>query len=315
MALEINGFSVADGKPLSSFAKLTADGSTACGMWIYTGYWADLDPAKAACKRRKRETTGIGTNLEWSFAWPLNRRIIYNRCSADLKGNPWNPNVPVAAWDGSKWVMNDVPDFNATLPPEKSGAAPFIMLPEGVGRLFAAGLKDGPIPEHYEPMESPVKNIMSSQQNNPLVRPRKPAFGRLSAAVNPAFPYVLTTHRLIEHYQSGAVTRNCPWLVELMPEAFVTISPKLASKLGINPGDKVVVSTERGEITCKANVMAIVKPLKINGKEVEIVAMPWHWGYQGLGSGVSANDITPYVGDPNTQIPEYKAFTCNIRKA
>lgn len=315
VALEINGFSVADGKPLSSFAKLTADGSTACGMWIYTGYWADLDPAKAACKRRKRETTGIGTNLEWSFAWPLNRRIIYNRCSADLKGNPWNPNVPVAAWDGSKWVMNDVPDFNATLPPEKSGAAPFIMLPEGVGRLFAAGLKDGPIPEHYEPMESPVKNIMSSQQNNPLVRPRKPAFGRLSAAVNPAFPYVLTTHRLIEHYQSGAVTRNCPWLVELMPEAFVTISPKLASKLGINPGDKVVVSTERGEITCKANVMAIVKPLKINGKEVEIVAMPWHWGYQGLGSGMSANDITPYVGDPNTQIPEYKAFTCNIRKA
>lgn len=324
VALEINGYTVADGKALASFAKLTDDGTTACGCWIHCGYWAvDPDLKVVAAKRRDRtDKTGLGLYPKWSFAWPLNRRIVYNRCSCDPSGRPWDPSRALVAWDGSKWVTDDVPDFGAKnpqtgeqVPPEKSAAAPFIMQPEGVGRLFAAALKDGPLPEHYEPVESPVRNIMSRQQNNPLTTRRKGEFAKVAAAESPDYPYILTTHRLIEHYQSGAVTRNCPWLVELMPDMFVELSPQLAARLRINPGDRVVVSTARGEIRCKACVLPTLRPLKINGREVEIVAMPWHWGYQGLCSGSSANDLTASVGDPNTNIPEYKALLCNVRKA
>jgi formate dehydrogenase major subunit len=324
VALEINGYTVADGKALASFAKLADDGSTACGCWIYTGYWAfDPELKVVAAKRRDRtDRTGLGLYPKWSFAWPLNRRIVYNRCSCDPSGRPWDPQRALVAWDGTKWVTNDVPDFGAKnpqtgapVPPEKSAGTPFIMLPEGQGRLFAAALKDGPLPEHYEPVESPVKNIMSSQQNNPLATRRKGEFGKLAATASPDYPYILTTHRLIEHYQSGAVTRNCPWLVELMPDMFVEISPQLAARLGINPGDTVVVATARGRIRCKACVLPTLKPLQVDGREVEIVAMPWHWGYQGLGAGSSANELTASVGDPNTNIPEYKALLCNVWKA
>ncbi len=321
---EINGYTVADGEVLASFAKLKDDGSTACGVWIYCGYWAPDPELKvpAAQRRSQVDKSGLGLYPKWTFAWPLNRRIVYNRCSADPAGQPWNPQKVLVAWDGAKWLTNDVPDFGAIdaqtkqpIPPEKTANAPFIMLPEGQGRLFAQGLKDGPLPEHYEPVESPVKNIMSKQQNNPLAVRYRGDFARVAGTASPEFPYVATTHRLIEHYQSGAVTRNCPWLVELMPEMFVTISPTLAGELGIKPGDEVVVSTARGEIKCKANVLPIVSPMKVNGTTVEVVALPWHWGYQGLGPGSTANDLTPCIGDPNTNIPEYKAFLCKIRKA
>lgn len=332
VALEINGYTVADGKALASFAKLADDGSTACGCWIYCGYWAvDPDLKVPNCKRRDRtDKSGLGLYPKWAYAWPLNRRIVYNRCSCDPAGRPWDLKRALVAWDGTKWVTNDVPDFGAKdaktgdpVPPEKTANAPFIMLAEGQGRLFGglmpggalAPLKEGPLPEHYEPVESPVKNIMSRQQNNPLATKYKGDFAKLAAMASAEFPYVATTHRLIEHYQSGAVTRNCPWLVELMPEMFVTISPSLAAKLGIKPGDKVVVSTARGDIECKANVLPIVQPFRVNGQEVEVVALPWHWGYQGLGPGSTANVLTPSVGDPNTNIPEYKAFLCNVRKA
>lgn len=323
IANEMNGYVVSDGTVLDSFGKLKDDGSTACGIWIYTGYMhVDPELKVPACQRRSTEDkSGLGLFPKWAFSWPLNRRIVYNRCSADPSGKPWDPERALVAWDGTKWINNDVPDFSfkkdgQPVPPQVSAASPFIMTVEGQGRLFApVGLKDGPIPEHYEPVESPVKNIMSKQQNNPLAAKFNGEFAKLAQTSSPEFPYVATTHRLIEHYQSGAVTRNCPQLAELMPEMFVEISPNLASKLGINPGDYVIVSSARGEIKCKACVLPIIRPLKVNGSEVEIVGLPWHWGYQSLAPGSTANDLTPYVGDPNTRIPEYKAFLCNVRKA
>jgi len=329
VATEINGYTVADGKVLGTFANLKDDGSTACGVWIYCGYWA-VDPKEEdprlkvpAAKRRSREDkSGLGLYPKWTFSWPLNRRIVYNRCSADPAGRPWNPEKVLVAWDGTKWITNDVPDFGAKnaktkepVPPEKTANAPFIMLPEGQGRLFASGMKEGPLPEHYEPVESPVKNLISKQQNNPLAKRWKGEFAKLAETGSKEFPYVATTHRLIEHYQTGTETRNSPWLVELMPEMFATVSPTLAGKLGIKPGDEVIVSSARGEITCKANVLPIVKPLNVNGSTIEIVALPWHWGYQGLAQGSIGNDLTPYIGDANTSIPEYKGFLCNIKKA
>lgn len=325
VAREMNGYNVADGSLLDSFAKIKDDGSTACGIWIYAGYmYEDPELKVPASQRRSREDkSGLGLFPKWSFAWPANRRIVYNRCSADPNGKPWDPTRVLVAWDGSKWVTNDVPDFSfkdaATgefIPPHVSAASPFIMNAEGQARLFApTGMKDGPLPEHYEPVESPVKNIMSSQQCNPIAVYYKGEFAKIAEMASPDYPYIGTTHRLVEHYQSGAVTRCCPTLAMLMPEMFVTISPTLAAKLGIKPGDMVKVSTIRGEIRCKANVLPIIKPLKVNGKEIEIIGIPWHWGYQGIVTGETANDLTPCVGDANTMIPESKAFLCNIQIA
>lgn len=327
IANEMNGFTVADGKLLGSFGALKDDGSTACGIWIYTGYMfvdSSLKVPVPACQRREREDkSGLGLYPKWSFSWPLNRRIVYNRCSADPSGKPWDPERTLVAWDGTQWITNDVPDFGfkdaatgAFIPPEKSAAGPFIMTTEGHGRLFApTGMADGPMPEHYEPIESPTKNIVSKQQNNPIAAKYKGVFFKLAQTASPDFPYIATTHRLVEHYQSGIITRNCPTLAMLMPEMFVTISPKLAGKLGIKAGEFIVVSSARGKIKCKANVLPILKSLVINGKETEIVGIPWHWGYQSLAPGATANDLTPCVGDANTRIPESKAFLCNIKKA
>jgi len=319
VAMEINGYEVATGNLFKGFGALQADGSTACGNWIHAGYYAD--PEKPACKSRVRETEGVGLNKEWAWAWPLNRRIVYNRASCDLNGKPWNPDKWLVRWDGAKWETRDVPDFGIAkdgepVPPEVNGKNPFIMNAEGVARLFSlAGLKDGPLPEHYEPMESPVANIMSKQQSNPCAVKYSGEFDKFASVGSSDFPYIVTTHRLIEHYQSGALTRNSPYLIELMPEMFVSISKGLASKLGINPGDMVVVSSARGEIKCKAHVTPLVKPLMVQGELREILAMPWHWGFQSLAPGATANDLSPAAGDPNTMIPEYKAFLGNIRKA
>lgn len=324
IAVEINGYNVAAKEALASFALLKDDGSTACGNWIYGGYWLVDKEAKApAAKRRVREDkSGLGLYPRWSFSWPANRRIVYNRCSCDPTGKPWNPQAALAEWDGSRWITNDVPDFGIKdlktgdpVPPEKTAAAPFLMLPEGQGRLFAFTVGDGPFPEHYEPVESPVNNILSKQQNNPLAVRFNGSSAKLAETGNPGYPYVATTHRMIEHYQSGAVTRNCPWLAEIAPHMFVSISPKLAQKLNIKTGDKVLVESARGRITCRASVLPVVKPLFVDGKEIEIVGMPWHWGYQALVTGPSANELTPSVGDPLTSIPEYKAFLVNVRKA
>lgn len=311
VALEINGYEIENHKPLENFTKLAADGSTACGCWIYSGYYNDLEDPPA--KRRIREQKGIGTHADWAFAWPLNRRILYNRCSSDPSGKPWNPKVPLVFWEGGEWRMNDVPDFAwKDNPPENTAQSPFIMLPELQARLFSPGMADGPLPEHYEPAESPVHNVLSSQQNNPVITWWQ-GLGKLAAREE--FPYIGTTYRVSEHWQSGIMTRNSPWLAEMAPEMFVEISVQLAEKLGISNGSQVLVSTPRGEIKAVAYVTRRLKPMQVGGKLVEIVGMPWHWGYRGLFPGDSANVLTPHVGDPNTTIPEYKAFLCNIRRA
>ena len=317
IAVEINGF--VDGResePLTTFGKLTDDGSTVCGMWIYAGYMA-IDPELKIpnCRRRSTEDSGLGSYLKYSYCWPVNRRILYNRCSADPAGRPWDEKRALFKWTGEKWIANDVPDFAAAKPPEETAKAPFIMQPEGVGRLFANGMADGPFPEHYEPMESPVENIFSKQQNNPCAAKFKGEWSKLAQVGDSAYPIVATTHRQIEHYQSGAVTRNCPSLVEIGPWMWVSISENLAKEKGIMPGDEIIVETVRGAIKARASVLPVVKPLVINGKKIEVIGMPWHWGYQGLATGATANDITPAVGDANTSIPEYKAFLCNVKKA
>ena len=311
VAMEINGYYVADGKQITGFADFvnTEPGDVAAGSWIYAGFYQDAENPN--CKRRIKETEGIGSNLEYSWAWPMNRRIVYNRASCDAEGNPWNPDIPVLQWDGSEWKLNDVPDFNASVPPEDTASKGFIMTAELQSRLFAPGMVEGPFPEFYEPWESVTSNKMSSVQFNPCSQVWYPE-DRGSAA---DYPYIATTYRLVEHYQSGIMTRNMPWLNEVMPEMFCEISPSLASTIGVENGDMVEVESKRGKIECKVAVTPRVKPLMINGEEKEIVGLPFHWGFKGLSTGASANDLSPTIGCANTTIPEFKSFICNIRRA
>lgn len=318
VAQEINGFTVADRKLLLNFSKLAADGTTACGNWIFSGYYNDV--ANPPCKRREKETSGIGSHPNWAFAWPLNRRILYNRCSSNPAGQPWDPETPVIWWENNEWKCNDVPDFGwktpegAMIPPAESAQKPFIMNPEQQARLFASGLADGPFPEHYEPVESPVVNLISKQQDDPIAARWPSSKQGLAAVGSPDYPYIGTTYRVSEHWQSGIMTRNSPWLNELMPNMFVELSPNLARRLGISNGDQVAINSKRGEIRAFACVTPRIKPLKIGNREVEVIGLPWHWGYRGFAVGESANVLTPHVGDANTTIPEYKAFLCNVRK-
>lgn len=316
IAIEINGIDWNTGRPLANFTQLKDDGTTACGNWLYSGYYNNTE--NPAAKSRVREQEGIGLNPGWAFAWPLNRRILYNRASSDSQGNPWDPRAPVVWWNGSEWVAEDVPDFGwraadgSMIPPETSAEKAFIMLPELQGLLFSNRLAEGPFPEHYEPVESPFANIMSRTQINPAVILRIPE--EMAEVGSADYPYIGTTYRVTEHWQSGIMTRNAPWLNEMMPDIFAEISPGLAAKIGVSNGEEVYVSTMRGQIKVIACVTPRMKPLVVDGREIEIVGMPWHWGYAGMSHGEVANDLTAHIGDANTLIPEYKAFLCNIRK-
>ena len=240
----------------------------------------------------------------------MNRRIIYNRASVDLDGVPWDKEHPVIWWQGDKWA-GDVPDGGAP-PMNQGGYYPFIMKPEGHARMFGMGRVDGPLPEHYEPWESPVQNIISGQQNGPAF---KIWASEMDHKGTPSrYPYVATTYRVSEHWQSGQLTRNVPWLVELQPEMFIELSEELAAEKGISNGGKVIVESARGEVHAIAMVTKRFKPFLINGQIVHEIGMPWHWGYKGLSTGDSANVLTPHVGDANTMIPEYKAFLVRVTK-
>lgn len=312
VALEINGYNVATGKGITTFADLKDDGTTACGCWIYAGYHAD--PDNPACKRRDLESPeGLGLHQNFSYAWPVNRRILYNRCSADPNGKPWDKNRALFAYQNGEWKAKDVPDFNASLEPRESAKTPFIMTVNGLGRLFSVTCC-GPLPEHYEPVESPVENAFNKRAYMPVANVWDAAEGDLVKKRDPSYPIIASTVRLTEHYQSGAMSRNLPALVELVPEMFVEISQELADERGIKPGDTVSIETPRAAIEVKAMVTPRLKPLKILNKEYHVITMPWHWGYRGLSVGASANALVPNVGDPSTAIPESKAFMCNIRK-
>ena len=338
VAKEINGYTVADKKQVANFLGLKDDGSTACGCWIYSGYYpgAGKKDNKAAA-RDKKDPSGLGLYPGWSFSWPVNRRIIYNRCSADPAGQPWNKDKALVLWDqaANKWVRHDVPDFKwidpatkVEVPPDESAKAPYIMLPEGKCRLFVPkGLcKDGPFPEHYEALECPFHNPVSKQQSNPAVRIWKGEFDKLAEVCDPRFPIIATTFRVTEHWQAGAMTRNLVWQSEMMPEMFVEISPTLARAKGIKAGDWVKVSSIRGEVLARANVTHRVAPFCCGAQgfqnTVEMVALPWHFGFAGYIHGgpdarqnYACNQLAPQIGDSNTMIPEYKVFLVNVEKA
>jgi len=305
--IEIKGKLYKKGQQVPSFAFLQDDGATTSGNWLYCGSYTE--GGNMMQRRGLEDPTGLEMYHNWAWCWPVNRRILYNRASVDLNGKPLNPKKVVIAWNAltKKWE-GDVPDGGWAPMSEDGTKNPFIMLPEGYGRLFAAGLADGPFPEHYEPMESPVANMMSRQQTNPAVAvPCK-------ISSSDKFPYVGTTYRVSEHWQAGAMTRNLPWLVELVPDMFVEISEQLAEWKGLKNGDRVTVSSERGSIEAKALVTSRIKPLRVSGKLIEQVGLPWHFGFGGMAKGDSANILTTAVGCANTTIPEYKAFLCNIEK-
>jgi len=311
VAREINGYYVSTGAQLPGFGSLMDDGSTACGCWMYSGMYPSTGN-----KTKNRDNTdpdGYGNYRNWSYSWPLNRRIIYNRASADWSGNPWSADKAVIWWNGSSWTGYDVPDFVATkAPTDVGGTDPFIMKTDGVGGLFST-LNEGPFPEHYEPYETPTTNAFSSQQLNPVVKIFNTAMNAKGSAGT--YPVIATTFRYSEHWQSGSMTRNCSWLQELVPTMMVEISPTLASAKAIANGGKVLIKSARGQAYAYATVTNRIKPLVINGQTFEVIGLPWHFGFMGLATGDSANNLTCHIGDGNTLIPEYKAFLCSVAKA
>jgi len=337
IAREINGYTVADKKQVANFTKLADDGSTACGCWIYSGSYPGPEKKDNLMARRNaKDDSGLMLYPTWAWAWPVNRRIIYNRCSLDPQGQPWSKDKAMFKWDeaAKTWKNFDVPDFGwmdpktkAHIPPEVSAKTPFIMLPEGKSRLFVPGgvCKEGPLPEHYEPLECAFMNAVSPQQSNPAIKIWASALDRVAELCDPKYPLIATTFRLTEHWQGGAMTRNLDWQNELFPEMFVEISPSLAKAKGIKAGDWVTVKSVRGEVRARANVTARVAPFTC-GKPgfqhtVELVALPWHFGFAGGATGgpgphnYAANQLAPQVGDANTMIPEYKVFLVDVVKA
>jgi formate dehydrogenase major subunit len=329
---EINGYHTGDpSRHLAGFGELKDDGSTTCASWIYCGVFPAPDQNLAARKQPDPPgTPGGGAELNWGWAWPANRRVLYNRASADLNGRPWSERKKWIWWDAAKgqWTGYDTPDFALTTAPTAkgdpqgiglsalSGRDPFIMKPDGVGWLYnPAGLLDGPLPTHYEPVESPVHNALYGRQTSPVLKYWKRDDNLLATVGDPRFPYAITTYRLTEHYLAGAMSRWNPWLAELMPELFIELSPELAAEKGIRNTDWVRISTPRAAIRAKALVTRRLRPFRIAGKVIHQVGMPWHWGWEGVVTGDVVNSLTALVGDPNVSIHEGKAFVCNVEKA
>jgi len=332
IAKEINGKALADltdpatqqvtktGQQLPGFAWLKDDGTTSCGNWIYCGSWTE---AGAQIQRRGTEDpSGLGIYPNWAWSWPANRRVLYNRASCDLDGKPWDPQRRQVWWSeaAQKWVGNDVPDFKADSHP-KDHLGPFIMNPEGVGRLFVplGGLADGPFPEHYEPFESPIKNpLHPNQSNNPVVKKLTTPADKFGTPEQ-GFTVVCTTYRLTEQYHYW--TKNNPMNVQLIPEAFVEIPVELADDLGIRGAEKIKVTSARGTYIAKAFVTRRIKPMTIDGKKVYQIGLPIHQGFRGIAEDADrnartpANLLSPTVIDPNAFTPEYKGFLVKVEKA
>ncbi len=349
VAKEINGYYLEDvydkkatppkllgkkGELCATFVHLQDDGSTSCGNWIYSQSYTQKEGKviNMMARRGKKDINGLGLFPEWAWCWPVNRRIVYNRASVDLHGKPWDRKRPVIAWNATKpdpvtkkpgvWE-GDVPDGPAPPMAAEGGKYPFIMMSEGKGAIFGPGLADGPFPEHYEALECPLEeNLMSKQRINPTI---KLFYSKESGvpedvyfSCDVRYPFVATTYRVSEHWQTGVMTRHEPWQLEMQPQMFVELSEELARDKGIANGDKVVVTSGRGELWAVAVVSNRLKPFKVGGTMVHQVGMPWHFGWQypedGSG-GESANLLTPNVGDANTMIPETKAFMVDVRKA
>jgi formate dehydrogenase major subunit len=303
-----DGSTVRAGELLDGFAQLRDDGTTASGCWIFSGCFTEKGNQMA--RRDTADPRDQGIAPGWAWAWPDNRRILYNRASADLEGKAWNPDKPIIEWDGKRWVGIDVPDYGPSVKPSES-VGPFIMNSEGVGRLFALDLMvEGPFPEHYEPFESPSENVLHPKvRNNPAARVF--ADDRAAFGTAPDFPYVGTTYRLTEHFHFW--TKHALINAILQPEEFIEIGEVLAKEKGIAQGGWVRVSSKRGVVVCKAYVTKRIVPLMVDGKPTHVIGCPIHWGFTGQArKGYGANTLTPSVGDANTQTPEFKAFLVNV---
>ncbi len=332
VAKELNGRALADitdpktnttvkaGQQVPGFAWLKDDGTTLCGNWIYSGSWTE---AGAMIQRRGTEDpSGLGIYPNWAWSWPANRRVLYNRASCDVDGKPWDPSRRQIWWDEAKqsWVGNDIPDFKVDSAP-KDHMGPFIMNPEGIGRLFVplGGMQDGPFPEFYEPIESPIANLLHpNQSNNPVVKKYKTDMDKYAKTGDTEFNVICTTYRLTEHYHYW--TKNNPMNVELVPEPFVEVPAELADRMGIRGGEKVKVTSARSHYIAKAMVTRRIRPMKIDGKETFQIGIPIHWGFRGIAEDEGktaktlANQLTPTVIDPNAFTPEFKGFLVKIEK-
>ncbi|SCE02342.1 formate dehydrogenase major subunit [Streptomyces sp. DvalAA-14] len=325
----INGIDLRTGRTVSGYTDLRADGSTSCGCWIYSGVYAD--EVNQARRRVSRFETGPYDG-EWGWTWPMNRRVLYNRASADPQGRPWSERKKLVWWDAERaeWTGHDIPDFEKNKPPEYRppdgtsgpealrGDDAFIMMSDGKAWLFApAGLADGPLPTHYEPAESPARNLLYGQQANPV----RKVYGRADNPANPAapeahgdiFPYVFGAARLTEHHTAGGMSRQLPYLAELQPELFVEVSPELAAERGLRHLDWGHVITSRTAVEARVVVTDRMAPLRIDGRVVHQVWMPYHWGQTGLTTGDVVNDLIGVVADPNVFIQESKVLTCDVR--
>jgi formate dehydrogenase major subunit len=322
IAQEINGKDLTTGKRLETFGLLKDDGTTTAGDWIYTGHYPE---SGNLTKRRdgvqdpaKNDPTGMGFYPNWAWTWPVNRRVLYNRASADPQGNPWDPTRPGIRWDAAaKLWVGDVPDYPpAADPHDPASPLPFIMNGEGTGRLFSNSVADGPLPEHYEPIESPVQNPLHPEvPTTPVAFLYDKQAGRENRfGTADEFPYVATSYRLTEH--EHYVTQHVEQLVQLQPEAFVEVPAELAREKRISSGDMVRVSSKRGKLEVRAVVTKRLGPLQVDGKKVYQIGIPIHWGFVGLNTGQHwlANALTPFVGDASSRTPEFKAFLVNIEK-
>jgi len=322
---EINGVGP-DGRALSTYMDMKDDGSTSGGCWIYCGVYAD-EVNQAAHRKPRQEQNLVAP--EWGWAWPLNRRILYNRASADPEGRPWSERKKYVWWDeeAGRWTGEDVPDFEVAkrpdyVPPDDAkaqdaigGADPFVMQSDGKAWLFAPkGLVDGPLPAHYEPAESPVDNPLYEVQSNPTKEEIRAPWNRGNPVGSDVFPYVFTTYRLTEHHTAGGMSRTLPYLSELQPEFFVEVSPELAVERGLDHAGWATVVTSRTAVEARVLVTERMRPLRLKGgRIVHQVGIPYHWGETGISTGDSANDLLGIVMDPNTHIQESKVATCDIR--
>ncbi|MCF6506047.1 formate dehydrogenase [Blastococcus sp. MG754426] len=314
-----------DGTAVSGYTELADDGSTSCGCWIYSGVFAD---EVNQANRKKPRTEQDLVAPEWGWAWPMNRRVLYNRASADPQGRPWSERKKYVYWDEDtgKWTGPDVPDFQATKRPDHvpdegataedalSGTDPFIMQGDGKAWLFVpAGLADGPMPTHYEPAESPVPNPLYERQANPARKELRGAWNRANPAMSEVFPFVVTTYRLTEHHTAGGMSRTLEYLAELQPEFFCEVSPQLAAERGLEHMGWATLVSARNAIEARVLVTERMRPLRIAGREVHQIGIPYHWGQNGITTGDSANELLGVVMDPNVHIQESKVATCDIR--
>jgi formate dehydrogenase major subunit len=320
---EINGRTIGNGELVPGFTSLKADGSTACGCWIYSGVFPRPGENRAN-ERASRDFHGHG----WGFAWPSDRRVLYNRASARPDGQPWSERKKLVWWDAEskRWTGNDVPDFVATKPPDYqppknsvgdaalAGDKPFILHADGFGWIWVpVGLNDGPLPAHYEPLESPVRNpIYPGRQSNPVAEKKSRPGNEYATSPDLRFPFVLTTYRLTEHHTAGGMSRTLSHLAELQPEMFCEISVELAELLSITAGEWVTIVTARGAIEAHALVTPRIQMLAIEGKPVHQVGLPFHWGYSGLVKGDIGNDLIAISEEPNVRIMETKGLLCNV---